>query len=201
MDRTKFKNKNSSYFKDGKRWVPFYRELLDDDNKPLEVVREYLYVARPILHPDCDALFVTTAGKRMGDSAFDAIASSLSRAHLVALRQRGQEIKDAKPFSNHAFRDFLATAVLKLTNSRERAADAIADTVSSVDRYLRWLPSNRYKDLIAAISTAVRRPRACVRDRTAASAADRPQAPPETGAGEANGFGRMLPARRRSTAR
>ena len=150
IDRHKFKNWDSSVFKVGGRWVPYERPLVDVGGAHA-IARDYLGAARPLLLDggDCPALFVGKSGARLVRRRFDRVSAGLSARHL-AERPGGGGVAGARPFQNHAFRDLLATAHLKRggDDAMQRAADAIHDTIDSVEHYLRFVPSDRRARLL-----------------------------------------------------
>ncbi|QZO00533.1 hypothetical protein [Chenggangzhangella methanolivorans] len=156
ISRHLFKNKNGPYFGDKDKGFHDYEEELDDsDGLGLyAMLDEYLLEGgREALNPKgvADALFPgIIEGKRMRKTAIRNLIIEITRRFLAYNPLTKSGVKGVRPFGPHPFRHILATAVLKATGDKQTAADAIHDAVDTIERYVRYLPSDRRDTLKAA---------------------------------------------------
>jgi hypothetical protein len=108
------------------------------------VLEFYLKHARPILAADGPLLFPKKEGGQM--AAFDLFARIREWTHeyLSQHSSRGRGIKGVHAFGPHAFRDIVATHIIKTTGSLTLAANILLDSEETVKRhYARFLPEDR----------------------------------------------------------
>ena len=113
--------------------------------KPLVPLLElYLRDYWPTIAGDSERLFPSLAGKELTVAGLGKIVRAWTREYLSEQSLRGCGIAGVLPFSIHAFRDVLATHVIKATGSIELAADLLLDSPEIVAaHYARFLPKDR----------------------------------------------------------
>lgn len=119
--------------------VPALRQLI-----PL--LEFYLEHARPILAGNGLLLFPKKEGKAMTALDLFARVQDWTHEYLSQHSSRGRGIKGVHAFGPHAFRDILATHIIKTTGSLTLAANILLDSEETVKRhYARFLPEDRLK--------------------------------------------------------
>jgi transposase-like protein len=104
----------------------------------------YLEHARPLLAGQSDFLFPSGHGKAMGRDLSYRQVSNWTREYLSQHSPRKLGIKDVFPFGPHAFRDIVATHIIKTTGDLSRAANILLDSEEMVrEHYARFLPEDR----------------------------------------------------------
>jgi hypothetical protein len=106
----------------------------------------YLEHAWPILAGNGPYLFPMKTGKAM--TALDVFTriQNWSHEYLSQHSSRGRGIKGVHAFGPHAFRDIVATHIIKTTGSLTQAANILLDSEETVKRhYARFLPEDRLK--------------------------------------------------------
>jgi hypothetical protein len=124
--------------------------------KPLiRVLEFYLEHARPILAANGPLLFPKKEGEAM--SALDVFTRIREWTHeyLSQHSSRGRGIKGVHAFGPHAFRDIVATHIIKKTGSITQAANILLDSEETVKRhYARFLPEDRLGLAMAELADA-----------------------------------------------
>ena len=112
----------------------------------IPVLEFYLEHARPILAANGPLLFPKKEGKPLSaDDLFHRI-QDWTHEYLSQHSSRGRGIKGVHAFGPHAFRDIVATHVIKTTGSLALAANILLDSEETVKRhYARFLPEDRLK--------------------------------------------------------
>lgn len=166
VPRELFKNKDGPFFRVGQSdtFRPFYEKQLQDKHGLYEAIESYLGWARAEILKNkkgykTDALLVTKPKLRRGvrRRANPLHPGRLDRDHLSRMiheltarhvgydEKRRKGIKGVKSFGTHRFRAILATAVMKRSRGRHpkaEAAHAIHDSLDTVERYVRFMPSD-----------------------------------------------------------
>lgn len=112
----------------------------------IPVLEFYLEHARPILAANGPLLFPKKEGKAM--TALDLFfrIQDWTHEYLSQHSSRGRGIKGVHAFGPHAFRDIVATHIIKTTGSVTQAANILLDGEETVKRhYARFLPEDRLK--------------------------------------------------------
>jgi hypothetical protein len=159
IPRAHFKNRKSKkVWKRGRVWHDFQRDFGDELGSH-EVFWLYVNVARPILekegNDDSGTFFLTRTGKPM--QAFNNLANRLSQTFLINWPDddsaRRSFWRSQRPLQNHDFRHILATTILRQDRDWAAAADALKDTVETVETYYAFL---RLEDESARLNEALR---------------------------------------------
>lgn len=159
IPRANFKNRKSKkVWKRGRLWHNFQRDFGDELGSH-EVFWLYVNAARPILeregNADTAAFFLTRTGKPM--LAFNNLANRLSQTFLLNWPDedsvRRSFWRSQRPLQNHDFRHILATTLLRQDRDWAAAADALKDTVETVEKYYAFL---RLEDESARLKEALR---------------------------------------------
>lgn len=159
VPRSHFKNRKSKkVWKRGRRWHDFHRDFGDELGSH-EVFWLYVNVARPILEKEgtgeSEAFFLTRTGKPM--LAFSNLANRLSHTFLLNWPDEDSARlsfwRSQRPLQNHDFRHILATTILRQDRDWAAAADALKDTVETVERHYAFL---RLEDESARLSEVLR---------------------------------------------
>lgn len=113
--------------------------------KPLVPLLElYLHNYWPTIVGDSERLFPSPTGKELTTSGLASVVRTWTREYLSEQSLRGCGVAGVLPFAIHAFRDILATHVIKVTGSIDLAADLLLDSPGIVaQHYARFLPKDR----------------------------------------------------------
>lgn len=111
----------------------------------------YIERYRPLIAGDSDALFPHMGGGRLTTQTVGVAVSGWTKEYLSQESSRGCGIPGVLPFSTHAFRDIVATHLIK-NGSPDQAAAALLDDRETVEEhYARFLPSDRLADAFGAM--------------------------------------------------
>lgn len=176
IERQLFKNPEGPYFghEAHNNVRPYYERRLMDKFGLYDAIRDYLGWARAYLLKgvQTEALFAsgqlprrstteTQCDAEPGRAADNWLRKTIHRltgTHVGYNAETGRGIKGIVSFPCHAFRHILATGILKTSrhpNPRQQAADAIHDSIRTVEAYLRYLPKDREADLMETLEEAL----------------------------------------------
>jgi hypothetical protein len=171
VPRKLFKNANGPFFRSGKSktFRPLYEKKLQDKHGLYDAIDAYLAWARSVIMQNkkgykTNSLIVTKPKLRRGvrRRANPLESGRLDRDHLAKMmteltarhvgydEKSGRGIEGVKGFPTHRFRAILATGVMKRskgTHPKAEAADAIHDSEETVEKYVRFMPSDRAASL------------------------------------------------------
>ncbi len=140
---------------------PVVRRELIDERGAYAAFEAYLNGSRQALleHAVDDALIVgTPENPRFSSARMQQLGYHLS-ARLFGSKAGKHRIENLGDFGFHAFRDILATSIIKTTKKASLAADALIDTEKSVlKHYGVWLTSDRSDELADALRAAAGAP-------------------------------------------
>jgi transcriptional regulator with XRE-family HTH domain len=149
-----FKNGGGEYFGRGREVKDFDVLVLNVDGL-YDLMQEYVTRSRPVLlnGRHSSAFLIGNSGK---DLKSPGVVQAMTRIYRLYVRWNANEKTGIKGALNvtgvHWMRAVLATGILKLTNDRQLAADAIHDSVRTVEEhYLRYLPADRAQSLDRAL--------------------------------------------------
>ena len=112
--------------------------------KLIPLLEFYLEHVRPVLAKRSDFLFPSGRGKAINPDLIYRQVSSWTREYLSQHSPRKFGIQDIFPFGPHAFREIVATHIIKTTGSISLAANILLDSEEMVrQRYARFLPEDR----------------------------------------------------------
>lgn len=143
-----FKNhRNKKIFVDRNGEKAIVLSFNEQPLKPLVPLLElYLRDYWPTIVGGSERLFPSHSGKELTTMSLGDMVRAWTREYLSERSLRGCGIAGVLPFSIHAFRDILATHVIKTTGSIELAADLLLDSPEIVAKhYARFLPEDRLK--------------------------------------------------------
>jgi integrase/transcriptional regulator with XRE-family HTH domain len=117
----------------------------------------YLEHVRPTIVGQGDFLFPTKRGKSMR-GVLHCQVTTWTREYLSQYSSRRLGIEGVHPFGPHAFRDIVATHVIKTTGSIALAANILLDSEDVVrEHYARFLPEDRLKLAMAGMAAAFKK--------------------------------------------
>ena len=149
-----FKNKHGTYFRDNKKVLDYDVQLLDIQGF-YAVLDEYIKVSRLFLLKGraSDKLFIAENGSDLETPGATQAMMRVYNRYVRWDENAKTGIEGAGRVSGVQWmRYVLATAVLKATLNFQLAADAIHDSVRTVEEhYARYLPSDRARPLEAAL--------------------------------------------------
>ena len=100
-----------------------------------------------------DRLFPSNTGLLLRTPIVTQRVRSWSEFYLSEHAVKGIQIPGVRPFGAHAFRDIVATHIIKTTGSIEMAANILLDDVATVEKhYARFLPENRLTNAMNSFS-------------------------------------------------
>lgn len=118
----------------------------------------YLEKARPIIVGTSDFLFPTINGDAMSAYAIYVRVIAWSSEYLSQYSPRKLGIEGVFPFGPHAFRDIVATHLIKTEGSISLAAHILLDSEETVRRhYARFLPEDRVGLAVAKLAAAFKK--------------------------------------------
>lgn len=113
----------------------------------------YLEKAYPVIVGNGDFLFPTKDGTSIRVAAYPLI-KSWTHEYLSQYSSRRLGMKGVFPFGPHAFRDIVATHVIKTTGSISLAANILLDSEEIVrEHYARFMPDDRISLAMAGLPT------------------------------------------------
>ncbi|WP_162865727.1 hypothetical protein [Deinococcus wulumuqiensis] len=109
----------------------------------IPVLVQYIEEYWPYIKGNTDFLFPTT-GKQLSRFSLNSIVTKWSEEYVSERSLKGIGIRGVRAFGPHAFRDIVATGVIKETGSFELAANILLDDPKTVAKhYARFLPEDR----------------------------------------------------------
>jgi integrase/transcriptional regulator with XRE-family HTH domain len=123
----------------------------------ISLLEFYLEHVRPIIAGQGDLLFPTKHGTSMR-GVLHCQVTTWTREYLSQYSSRRLGIEGVHPFGPHAFRDIVATHVIKTTGSIALAANILLDSEDVVrEHYARFLPEDRLKLAMAGMAAAFKK--------------------------------------------
>lgn len=117
------------------------------------LLERYLELARPIIVGEGSFLFPTREGKPLTSPLVYLHVKAWTQQYLSQYSSRKLGIKGVFPFGPHAFRDIVATHIIKTTGLIALAANILLDSEELVlKHYARFLPEDRLKLAMAELT-------------------------------------------------
>lgn len=114
----------------------------------------YTACAWPVLARGSDLLFPTQVGTSLNPTTLGAAILQWTSDYIAESSTLGHGIPGVRPFRTHAFRDLVATSLVK-NASIDDAASALLDSRQMVEKhYARFVPADRLKKAFTALGPA-----------------------------------------------